>query len=614
MRWSFSKKLYICFSAIAVGVTAGSLLYFYTQTKAIVLHQMGNRLKDIGKISTYLFTDQELGAIENLKARLDKELKAAGLILSPIEEGEYRSVLSDSVADEIMKTSDFQSLVSLLRKIKQGSTGSGSNGQPTIAYATLLITVPASPDRAVLQFISDADYDKPEAPNPVGNLFHNNSDALRNAFDGAAQADPDFRFEQGETLFSGAVPVFGKNGEVTAILALDYDAESQANQVKRLRRTCLAIVCGSLLLSVLVAYILARILHRPIRILQAGAEQVSKRDFETRIVLTNKDEFGLLASTFNSMVDEIRSYATGLEAVNRAYARFVPREFLEQLGQDTITKVSLGDQIQKQMTVLFSDIRSFTSISEMMSPRDNFDFINNYLKVVSPVIRDHGGFIDKYIGDAVMALFPNSPDGAVRAAIAMQKAVVDFNKANAENGRPPIRIGIGLHRGNLMLGTVGEEQRMDGTVISDAVNLASRLEGVTKDYGAGLIISESVYEALSDKSAIHVRYLGQVVVKGKKNAVKIYEVLEAEEEDAARRKIISAPDFDRAVRAFESNKILRARRLFRKVVHLHRGDVAALSYLEKCRKLEKDIAPAEREEERKRLLGLAEKGGRTKAG
>jgi len=607
MRWSFSKKLYVAFTAIAVGVTAGSLLYFYTQTKAIVLHQMGNRLKDIGRASANLFTDREMNAIANLKKRLDKELHETGLILSPIQEGEYREVLSPEVADAIMKTDDFQSLVALLRKIKDASVASSISGKPTIAYATLLVTIPASPDRSVLQFISDADYDKPEAPNPVGNLFHNNSEALRAAFDGTPMADKDFRFEQGETLFSGAVPIMAADGSVSAILALDYDAAGQANQVKRLRKVCLLIVSGSLLLSILAAYVLAKVLHRPIRILQEGAERVAKRDFETHIILNNKDEFGMLAATFNSMVDEIRNYASGLEAVNRAYARFVPREFLEQLGQSTITKVALGDQIQKQMTVLFSDIRSFTSLSEMMSPRDNFDFINSYLKVVSPVIRDHGGFIDKYIGDAVMALFPSSAEAAVRAAIAMQKAVVKFNQASAESGRPPIKIGIGLHRGNLMLGTVGEEQRMDGTVISDAVNLASRLEGVTKDYGAGLIISESVYDVLSDKNAFHVRYLGQVVVKGKKNAVKIYEVLDAEEEDAARRKIISAPDFDRAVRAFEQNKILKARRLFRKVLHLHRNDVAALSYVEKCRKLEKDIPASEREAERKRLLALAEK-------
>ena len=606
MNWSFSKKLYAAFSFLALGSTAGSLLYFYVQTKDLVLEQMGNRLKDVGKTAVHLFTVEDLKALREVRAAVDREMGAAGLVLAPIQPGEYREVLPAATAERLMAGKEFQALVSVLRKIKS-ATATVTDGveHPTLAYATILSTVPASPTHEVLQFLADADYDKEDAPNPVGNLFHVNSEAIRTAFDGSVSADTDFRLEQGEHLFSAAVPIRDDEGKVAAVLALDFAAESEANKVKKLARLCLWIVSASVLLSVLFAWILTRLLQRPLNKLRVGAEQVAKRDYDTFIDLRTKDELGMLAAAFNAMVSEIRNYASGLEELNGAYERFVPNEFLEQLGQGDITKVKLGNQIQKQMTVLFSDIRSFTTISESMSPRDNFDFINDYLKAVSPVIRAHGGFIDKYIGDAVMALFPESVENAVKAAVAMQNVVKEFNIKGQEIGRMPIQIGIGLHNGNLMLGTVGEDQRMDGTVISDAVNLASRLESTTKEYGAGIIISERIMQTIAEKNAHHSRYLGQVTVKGKKQSVKIYEIIDGEDDDMARRKIITKPDFERAVRAVERNEVLKARRLLRKVLHLNRKDTAARMYLERLTKMQKQLAASDLEEERKKVITVA---------
>lgn len=124
------------------------------------------------------------------------------------------------------------------------------------------------------------------------------------------------------------------------------------------------------------------------------------------------------------------------------------------------------------MSVMFSGIRSFSSLSEIMSPQDNFKFINGYLSRISPVIRENGGFIDKYIGDGVMALFPGSPEEALRAAVYVIDRVNEYNAFRAELGyRKPISAGIGVHKGNMILGTIGESERFDTTVISDAVNI-----------------------------------------------------------------------------------------------------------------------------------------------
>ena len=266
---------------------------------------------------------------------------------------------------------------------------------------------------------------------------------------------------------------------------------------------------------------------------------------------------------------------------NIAYDRFVPHAFLDNLKKESIIDVQLGDQIQKEMTILFSDIRSFTSLSEKMTPEENFNFINSFLKMVSPIIRDNNGFIDKYIGDAIMALFPDKAEDALISAIEMQKRVIDFNINRVEKGYQPIAIGIGLHLGNLMLGTVGEEKRMEGTVISDAVNLASRLEGLTKMFGASTIMSERTLTALADRSVKYTcRYLGQVNVKGKRETVKLYEVIEGNDSREVELKVSTKQIFERGLKHYYEKDFTSAIDTFRDALKIYPEDKAAMRYLE----------------------------------
>jgi DNA-binding response OmpR family regulator len=185
--------------------------------------------------------------------------------------------------------------------------------------------------------------------------------------------------------------------------------------------------------------------------------------------------------TANEVLEErVRERTAELAALNVVYERFVPREFLSLLGKKSILEIRLGDQIRQEMTVMFSDMRSWSTMSESLSPQENFNFINDYLKRVSPVITQHQGFIDQYYGDGVMALFPGRADDAVQAAIAMQKTVAGFNQEREAEGLPPIRIGVGLHLGDLMLGIIGSQDRMQGAEVADAVNTAARIEGLPR--------------------------------------------------------------------------------------------------------------------------------------
>ncbi len=172
------------------------------------------------------------------------------------------------------------------------------------------------------------------------------------------------------------------------------------------------------------------------------------------------------------------------------------------MDKKSVIDINLGEQIEKEMTILFTDIREFTTLSETMTPQETFNFINSFFSKMEPIIRQYDGFIDKYIGDAIMALFCQVDD-AVQAGIGMLKALTDYNTTRGCPERPPIKIGI--NTGLLRLGTVGAQNRMDSTVISDAVNLASRVEQLTKTYGSSLLITKRTYMRLTDPSQYHIR-------------------------------------------------------------------------------------------------------------
>ncbi|MEM8638298.1 MAG: adenylate/guanylate cyclase domain-containing protein [Cyanobacteria bacterium P01_G01_bin.54] len=275
-----------------------------------------------------------------------------------------------------------------------------------------------------------------------------------------------------------------------------------------------------------------------------------------------------------------------LKAYNKASDRFVPHEFLTLLGKDSILDVHLGDQVvHRNMTVLFSDIRSFTSLSESMTPERNFNFLNSYLECVSPVIREHRGFIDKYIGDGIMALFPHSAKDAIQAAIAMQQQLARFNQQIIEEGYPAIQIGIGLHQGALMLGTVGESQRMETTVIADAVNLASRLEESTKQYGATLLISQQTLDTLPNPEQFEHRFLGKILVKGKKEAIPICEIYTGDPESLRRFKTESRDRFEAAINHYDRGEIDAAKTIFEQLWQAHPADIVARMCLLRCKSL-----------------------------
>lgn len=204
-----------------------------------------------------------------------------------------------------------------------------------------------------------------------------------------------------------------------------------------------------------------------------------------------------------------------------AFSRFVPRQFLRSLGKESPEEVNLGDASAAEVTILFSDIRGFTGMSERMNVTENFNFLNSYLKRMEPVIESRGGFVDKYIGDAIMAIFLGNPEHAIHAAEDMMKALEEYNAHRASQNFEPIKIGIGIHRGPVMLGTVGSQKRMDTTVIGDSVNACARIESLTKKI-APVLISEDALAGVSDQIRNKLKRIARVQVRGKTQSLVLY--------------------------------------------------------------------------------------------
>jgi len=270
------------------------------------------------------------------------------------------------------------------------------------------------------------------------------------------------------------------------------------------------------------------------------------------------------------------------EAMRRIYEitnKFVPHEFIKSLGRKVITDIQLGDQVEKIVTVLFADIRDYTTLSEKMTPEENFSFVSSFNEKMGPIIRQYDGFINQYLGDAIMAIFPGNASDALNAAIKMQKAVREFNVSRVLKKKPPIKIGIGLHTGPLIMGITGDKQRLDATTISDTVNTASRLETLTKHYKGDILLSEDSLKNMNDNDSFRLRHLGMTQLKGKTKPIAIYECFDGSDENNIQKKLSSLSLFNQAMSDYINKSFAEATIKFHQVLEIHPDDMTTKLFL-----------------------------------
>lgn len=270
--------------------------------------------------------------------------------------------------------------------------------------------------------------------------------------------------------------------------------------------------------------------------------------------------------------------------IRKAFSRFVPEQIIDELvdGAETEAKVGVGEK--RDVAILFCDIRSFTNISEHNKPETIVSFLNRYFTIMCTIIKKYGGTIDKFMGDAIMALFgaPVSyEDNCRRAVAAAQEMREAVEKIEMEDLVLPagmkFNIGIGIHYGDVIVGSIGSEDKTDYSVIGDNVNLASRLEGLTKTYGTMILISEAVKADIQDEEVVF-RHLDNVKVKGKEHPVPIYAVDKSLEDFSKQYREF----YDKAFALYKKGVWNLAREYFQKALDACEGDKAAALMVERC--------------------------------
>ncbi len=309
-------------------------------------------------------------------------------------------------------------------------------------------------------------------------------------------------------------------------------------ETDRMARQTLLILLVSIAAAIAVLFTLSSFLTRPLnRVVRAMSDIIATGDLSSRVEVEYRDEIGALSHTFNLMTNElqrayeqIKSYAFDAvlsqkkeQRIRQIFQKYVPQDLISRFFENP-EEMLVGDN--RQLAILFSDIRGFTGISEHMRPDELVNALNRYFSYMVDVILEQHGIVDKYIGDAIMAFFGaplargDEPDRAIRAALGMIAALDSFNAEQRESGNAPFMIGIGVSFGEVTVGNIGTERKMDYTVIGDAANVASRLESLTKEYGVALLVTENVREQSSLE--IPWRLVDTVAVKGRSAGVRLY--------------------------------------------------------------------------------------------
>jgi adenylate cyclase len=318
-------------------------------------------------------------------------------------------------------------------------------------------------------------------------------------------------------------------------------------------------------------------------------KQSSNNEYINTLGISSEQKAGT-TGTMLAKADEAR-------LLHQTFQKFVPRQFVEHFAKGGgIDSLALGYAAEDDVAIMFCDIRGFTRLSEQMSPQQLMNFLNAYFLRMNAPIHDNFGFIDKFIGDAIMALFDH-PDGqisdkaadSVRASIDLHKALKLYNHHRAKSGYALVKNGIGLHVGPVVLGTVGSDDRMDTTVIGHAVNIAQRIESLTNYFGVDILASKELASAAGEQIEFASRTIDNVVLKGKTTPVEIIEIYQHLSAEMIRTRNATKGLISEGISMRNTGDFKGALALFLRALEADPGDTILVHHISTCRKLENEV-------------------------
>jgi adenylate cyclase len=369
-------------------------------------------------------------------------------------------------------------------------------------------------------------------------------------------------------VLSGYAPIRDRDGVARAIVGLDVRATRLIAIKHEVAMLVLAVLAGALAVLALLAMIVARSVRRPLAQIVDATNAIAAGQLHVRAQLQRNDEFGVVGKHFDHM-------ATGLEErefIKATFGQYVAPEVVQTMLAERSEAVR-GQR--RHVAVMFVDLRKFTTLSEGMSPEDVVALLNSYLDRMTRVITRHGGRVDKYIGDAILADWGTLPvpdaappeRAAVDAALAMLRELAAWNVERARATYAPISLGIAIHAGEVVAGSIGSAKKLEYTIIGDTVNVASRLEGLCKTYGAPLVVSGAVVDAAGRRDT--ARWLDELVLRGRNVPTEVFEILD--DDDPRRAHLATYAD---AIHQLRTGDLAAARASFETMIALGPDPVA----------------------------------------
>ncbi|WP_051039829.1 GGDEF domain-containing protein [Synechococcus sp. PCC 7336] len=468
MRRSFSVKLRTAISLLTVGLTSVSVFYVYFNTRALILKQINDRLKDMAHIGTFLIDEELRESLVDLKARIDRDSQVTAADIAKIPPGGFLNSLSPEDIETYHQTPEFQRLTQVLRVINRASRDRIEPLQdnypqefldyPSAVLPYLAITTPESPDRSTIKFIASF-APEPEGEdwpgNPIGNLYRPTSPIFADAFEGESQVSRSFYSDSFYTSTTAAVPIKDSTGSTIAVLGLDLPIASEYNALVRLRFICIVIIALSFVLSILLAAAISRGMSQPLQLLAAGVQQVRERDYSGTISLNTGDELEDLANVFNRMVQDIRTYATTLESKNRQLAHY-SRTLEAEVTARTMELRTANEQLQllatsdglthlanryffdrgmdeawqeashrkTPITLILSDVDYFKRYNDTYGHQAGDDCLRLVAGLIQEAVPEGLGVVARYGGEEFAILLPSAgPKEGLRIAKGIQKSI-----------------------------------------------------------------------------------------------------------------------------------------------------------------------------------------------
>ncbi len=388
-------------------------------------------------------------------------------------------------------------------------------------------------------------------------------------------------------------PLYNSSGDIIGIYETGKDMIGMKQSNARIMNDMLAIIALVGVVLLLVITMMTAYLLSSIRKLRRSVNLIASGEWDVKVQIHTRDEVEELGQRFNMMASSIRQYIQEVTKLSNSYFRFVPQQFLKVLGKTNMTQISLGEQANRDMTILVCNMRGFSELSTRLTTEENFRFINSFLNVFGPVVRECGGFTSRYLGPGMLTMFPDDSSAAIRAAVRLRAMLDTYNAERTHAGGESIDIGIAIHSGDVMIGIIGEEQRMEGSVVSNHVQLTLELEKLSAKLGVQVLLTEETMHASRKPLGGNCRKLGTFQIGDEQRTIELFDLYEGDPAHIRQLKQETKQEFEAALALFQSGRFYDAREGFVAVVKKNRYDLPAKHYFFACDRYFQEGVPAQ---------------------